>query len=337
MDRVLLLFDDLQYAGHIEKTLRKMGFDTETITNDYNINEKILTFNPDFLVIKGAANSKASALTVGKKLKDSIKFNGKVVLMFPEDGRPGSEDLIRLRMDLLLIEPISALRLSAHILSLSGRNHDAIMDRILRVANSDLAFRSNEQQILKQLGESIDTEIQMISEKFMAEEQELMIDDSAILSFIDPQYRSPTPDAKESPQTPVGSSQPAPGAAAKTSEPASAVTPKPVQATELKPAASKPTTDASKEATDDHSADYLLEPDLGEKLKAELAKADSELPLRIEGYNQAISAIDQDLKKGINKRQTKKRALELLDVTPNSEKKGRDEERKQFAKALFKK
>jgi len=330
MDRVILLFDDLQYAGHIEKTLRKIGFDTETITNEYHLNEKILAFNPDFLVVKGAASSKASSLLVGKKLKDSIKFNGKVILMFPEDGRPSSEDLIRLRMDLLLIEPISALRLSAHILSLSGRNHDAIMDRILRVANSDIAFRTNEQQILKQMGESIDTEIQMISEKFMAEEQELMIDDSAIMSFIDPQYRSPTEDSKSTSST--GS-----GLSTKTSDQASSAGPQ--AGTEHKPAAANQAQpdNASTEATDDHSADYLVEPHLGEKLKAELDKANSELPLRIEGYNQAISAIDQDLKKGINKRQTKKRALELLDVTPNSEKKGRDEERKQFAKALFKK
>lgn len=298
MDRVLLLFDDLQYAGHIEKTLRKMGFDTETITNEYNLNDKIITFNPDFVIVKGSESSKASSLMVGKRLKDAIKFNGKVILMFSEDQRPQSEDLIKLRMDLLLIEPISAIRLAAHILSLSGGNHDAIMDRILRVAHTDLNFRHNEQQILKQMGESIDTEIQMISERLKAEDEEIVLDDRAIQSFIDPQYRNPV--IPEKPTEPVIHSL-------MESEP------------------------------EDHSAEFLIDPDYNTKIRQEIAKTEDELPFRIEAYNHAISAVDQDLKVGISKRQTKKRALELLEVTSTSEKKGRDEERKQFAKALWKK
>lgn len=297
MDRVLLLFDDLQYAGHIEKTLRKMGFDTETITNEYNLNDKIISFNPDFVIVKGSESSKASSLMVGKRLKETIKYNGKVILMFPEDQRPQSEDLIKLRMDLLLIEPISAIRLAAHILSLSGGNHDAIMDRILRVAHTDLNFRHNEQQILKQMGESIDTEIQMISERLKAEDEEIVLDDKAIQSFIDPQYRTPVP---EKPTEPVVQS-------------------------------------LIEREQEDHSADYLIDPDYNAKLRAEVTKNQEELPFRIEAYNQAISTVDQDLKVGISKRQTKKRALELLEVTSPSEKKGRDEERKQFAKALWKK
>lgn len=266
-----------------------MGFDTETITNEYNLNEKILTFNPDFVVVKGNASSKSSAMMVGKRLKESIRFNGKVILIFPEDAKPTGEDLIKLRMDMLLVEPISALRLAAHILSLSGGNHDAIMDKLLRIAHTDLNFRQNEQQLLRQMGESIDTEIQLISDKLLSKEQEVVIDDKAIQSFIDPQFRDPTkePQLKETKQAPP--------------------------------------------------PEFQIDPEYLAKLKNELKKSDEELPLRIETYNQAISDVDQDLSMGINKRQTKKRALELLDVTSPAEKKGRDEERKQFANALWKK
>lgn len=292
MDRVLLLFDELQYASHIEKTLRKMGFDTETITNEYNLNEKILTFNPDVIIVKGGSNSKSSSLLVGKRLKEAIKFNGKVILIFPEDSRPGGADLIKLRMDLLLVEPISALRLTAHILSLLGGNHDSIMDKLLRIAHTDLNFRQNEQIILRQMGESIDTEIQLISTKLLAENshKEVVIDDNTIQSFIDPQFNHPDK-----------------------------------------------VFDDSSGAGTEKSADFDIDPAYVQKLKDEMRQADVDLALRIESYNQAISGVDQDLKVGINKRQTKKQALELLEVTSAEEKKGRDNERKKFAKALWKK
>ena len=70
MDRVLLVFDDLQYSLHLEMTLRKVGFDTETITNEYNLSEKLLTFNPDYIIAKGNSQ-RVSSMQIGKKLKDS--------------------------------------------------------------------------------------------------------------------------------------------------------------------------------------------------------------------------------------------------------------------------
>lgn len=268
-----------------------MGFDTETITNEYNLNEKILTFNPDFIIVKGGGSSKSSSLLVGKRLKETIKFNGKVILIFPEDSKPGGEDLIKLRMDLLLVEPISALRLTAHVLSLLGGNHDSIMDKLLRIAHTDLNFRQNEQQILRQMGESIDTEIQLISSKLLSESnKEMVIDDKEIQSFIDPQFNHPD----------------------KVFDDTSGIV------------VEKP-------------AEFDIDPAYVQKLKDEMKQAAVDLALRIESYNQAISSVDQDLKVGINKRQTKKQALELLEVTSPDEKKGRDNERKKFAKALWKK
>ena len=53
MDRVLLVIEDIQYATHLEMTLRKVGFDIETISNEYNLPDKLLTFNPDYVIVKG--------------------------------------------------------------------------------------------------------------------------------------------------------------------------------------------------------------------------------------------------------------------------------------------
>ena len=76
MDRVLLVFDDLQYSGHLEMTLRKVGFDTETITNEYNLSEKLLTFNPDYIIVKGNS-PRVSCFQIGRKLKETVRYQGR--------------------------------------------------------------------------------------------------------------------------------------------------------------------------------------------------------------------------------------------------------------------
>ncbi len=191
MDRVLLVFDDLQYSLHLEMTLRKVGFDTETITNEYNLSEKLLTFNPDYIIVKGNSQ-RVSSMQIGKKLKDTVRYLGRVILIFPDDQKPGPEDLIKLRMDILLFEPISALRLVAHILSLTSVDHAAIMDKLLRIAHTDSQFRQYEQQILKTSGASIDAEIQFISGRLKEQKDgSETIDEISIQSFLDPNFKVP--------------------------------------------------------------------------------------------------------------------------------------------------
>ena len=188
MDRVLLVFDDLQYAGHLEMTLRKVGFDTETITNEYNLSDKLLSFNPDFIIVKGNS-SRVSGLQVGKKLKESVKFSGKVILIFPQDIKPKPDELIKLRMDLLLFEPLSALRLVAHLMTLTSGDHDTIMDKLLRIAHTDTQFRKSEQQIINTTGASIEVEIQYITSRLKVKSAAPeSLDESSIQSLFDPNF-----------------------------------------------------------------------------------------------------------------------------------------------------
>ena len=199
MDRVLLVFDDLQYSLHLEMTLRKVGFDTETITNEYNLSEKLLTFNPDYIIVKGKSQ-RVSCMQIGKKLKDTVRYQGRVILIFPADNKPGPDDLIKLRMDILLFEPISALRLVAHILSLTSVDHGVIMDKLLRIAHTDSQFRQYEQQILKTSGASIDAEIQFISGKLKEQKDSSeTIDESSVQSFLDPHFKAASPEKLKEP------------------------------------------------------------------------------------------------------------------------------------------
>ena len=302
MDRVLLVFDDLQYSGHLEMTLRKIGFDTETITNEYNLSEKLLTFNPDYIIVKGNS-ARVSGLQMGKKLKESVKYSGKVILIFPQDLRPKPEDLIKLRMDLLLFEPMTALRLVGHLLTLTTVDREAIMDKLLRIANTDTKFREYEQQIISNTGASIDSEIQLISASLKSKTEDTPdLDENLIQSFVDPDFKTEV-------------------------------------ATDLTKRTTKVDTTASTEKSEplDPAFNAEVSPEYIQSLKGEIEGLGTELPLRIETYNRAIKRIDQDLKSGLSKRHTKKAAKESMSAATDLENKSRDDERKDFANALWKK
>lgn len=279
MDRVLLIIDDIQYAGHLENTLRKVGFDVETITNEFHMPQKLLSFNPDYIIVKGMG-VRVTTDTVGKKLKESTKFLGKVILVFPQDRRASNpEELIKLRMDVLLFDPISALRLANSLLSLTQLDKDTIFDRLMRLALTDPQFRATESELLQGSGSTLESEIKLVTGRPAASsENEVSIKEDDILNFISP-------------------------------------------AGEL----SKKTPELD------------LSPEYKHAIQDELNALGGKLSLRIDTYNNAIKTIDQDLKSGHKKRQTRAVNVKLFSELPEENRVQLDEERKKFAKALVKK
>lgn len=280
MDRVLLINDDIQYAAHLEMALRKVGFDIETISNEFNLSEKLLTFNPDFIIAKGSSN-RVSTLSVGKKLKESSKFQGKLVLVFSESQRPPPEELIKLRMDLLLFEPISTLRLVCQLVSLTKLDKDAVIDKLFRFAHTDQQFKNFEQQHLATFDLTIDSEIQLITHEFIKDDDKIVIDERDLRTFVNPN------------EDPNNVSIPS-------------------------------------------EEELVVSDAYKDKLQQELKASSGELPLRIETYNRTINTIDQDLKKGLSKRQTRSSNKEIFSKTPLKEVQEQDEERKKFVRALLK-
>lgn len=203
MDRVLLVIDDIQYAGHLEATLRKVGFDIETITNEFNLPEKLLSFNPDYIIVKGMG-VRVTTEIVGKKLKESTKFLGKVILVFPHDRQTSNpEELIKLRMDVLLFEPISALRLTNSLLTLAQLDKDTIFDRLMRLALTDTQFRTAEAEFLQGTGSTLETEITLVTGRSATGlESETTLNEDDIMNFIMPpdQVAPQTPDLDFSPE-----------------------------------------------------------------------------------------------------------------------------------------
>ncbi len=182
MDRVLIACDQIQYANHVEMTLRKVGFEVETMTTEFNLSEKLLTFNPDMIIVRGQS-AKLSAMSIGKKIKDNLKYSGKVILILAQDQKISPEDLAKVKMDLLLFEPMGALRLTLNILNLDPDRRDLMQDRLLRMAEIDPNFRAQEQSYLVSYGEDLDRELFLTQGKPTEPDQDLLISENSVKDF----------------------------------------------------------------------------------------------------------------------------------------------------------
>lgn len=303
MDRVLLIIDDIQFNRQVEMSLRKVGFEVESINNEFSMNEPLLAFNPNYIIVRGQS-SRLSVFNVGKKLRDTnTGVNAKVILVFPENFKLSADEIFKIRGDLLLNDPISTLRLVMYMISFTDLDAELIKEKLLKYALTDPQFRTNEQQILRHVGLTVDSEIEILSNTSVAH----------LMSLNKTKYTS------DSLGKIINISR------------------------EVEPSDSGLVLTQTAEKPDFESNEYRLDPAAIKRLKDEVDQIKDELPLRIDTYNRAIRTIDQDLKKGLNKRQTKKefRELkkELLDSGKIDENKtvSLDQERIIFTNALFKK
>lgn len=306
MDRVLLIIDDIQYSRHVEMTLRKVGFDVESINNEYNLTESILTFNPNYIICRGNTN-RLSVLNVGKKLKDSSsKFSGKSIMIFSENQKVAPDELLKIRGDLILFDPVSTLKLAMHLFSFSENDFEFVKDKLLKFAITDNQFRNYEQQILKCAGLTIDSEIQLISsmdrnphppEEKTYSDLDALSDNSPSDELIQAEAEISKSPAELDKGVDVGPSFPQSELSVKTID----------------------------------------------KINEEIHTLGVELPLRIDSYNHAVKDVEQDLNAGLKKRQTKK-AINALKkdlvneqkIDEKSEQKLHDE-RIRYTQALFRK
>lgn len=165
MDRVLLVIDNVQFSAHLENTLRKLGYITDALQNEYNLTERVLSFNPDIIVARGTSN-RLSTMNVGKRLKDNSKFIGKVVLVFNPENAPDKTQMNNIKFDIILQEPTSAMKIAMSVLSLEAVEKPGMKDKLYKMVQDDAAFRSEEQSYLVQYGRSIEDELQTVRGAF---------------------------------------------------------------------------------------------------------------------------------------------------------------------------
>ncbi len=136
MLRVLLVFDDYTELALTETYLKKIGFDVVSVMNEIGIQEKILSFNPEAMVVSGKS-AKVSSFSLGKRLKENLRYEGKVVLIVPKNVRPDPSELMRMKMDALMEAPIQPERLLQILGKYSGHSPDFLIDKLNKAVLSD--------------------------------------------------------------------------------------------------------------------------------------------------------------------------------------------------------
>lgn len=154
MSKILLVYDDFAELNATELSLKKVTFDVIGLTNEYAIKDQIVAFNPDIVVGLGKSQ-RVSSFSIGKKLKEMTRWTGKSILLFPKDYQIPADDLIQMRMDILLETPLSVIRLIQIICKLLTLDEKIILDRLARSfakdKGNDLAFSSFDSETVKMI------------------------------------------------------------------------------------------------------------------------------------------------------------------------------------------
>jgi DNA-binding response OmpR family regulator len=134
--RVLLVFDDFNELSLTETYLKKVGFDVEGISNEARIYDYILSFNPQIMVVCGGG-SKVSSVSVGQKLKDGLRFNGKSVIIMPNGVRPRVSEMIKIKSDVMLEAPFEPEKLIQALAKLAAFDPIIMLEKFAKARMND--------------------------------------------------------------------------------------------------------------------------------------------------------------------------------------------------------
>jgi DNA-binding response OmpR family regulator len=131
-NRVLLLYDDFKELTQTEGFLKKTGFDVLAAQNERSLLDHLLGFRPEVIVCFGGS-SRVSTLSVGKKLKESLKYNGKVVLIVPKGMKLQPEELLKIKMNVLLEAPVDPEKMIKVLAKQLALNEKGLLEKLHRL------------------------------------------------------------------------------------------------------------------------------------------------------------------------------------------------------------
>ncbi|MNJ94620.1 hypothetical protein D3C87_123220 [compost metagenome] len=138
MNKILLVFEDYGELMGVESSLKRVGFDVLGISNEYSLSEQVLSFNPE-VVIGSGRGGKVNSIGVGKRLKEMTRWQGKSVLLFPPNFKPSPQDLIKIRVDMILESPVPPLRMVQVLAKLLGHDEAVLLERLNKAIHVDNA------------------------------------------------------------------------------------------------------------------------------------------------------------------------------------------------------
>lgn len=350
MSKILLVYDDFAELNATELSLKKATFDVIGLTNEYTIKDQIVSFNPDILVGFGST-SRVSSLSVGKKIKEMTRWTGKSILIFPKGHVLQADDLIKMRMDMLLETPVSVIRLIQIVCKLLKQDERAILEKLIKSfakdRTDDLAFATYDSATVKAIQhiqgelENLDPSASVGFDKIFNTEADLNIKidsdhaepiekgEDNKKSFFEKETASPAisgdPFASliselkgESPSKPA----------------ANQVSSKTVKKTES--TAVKSEAQAIKENPQSESAIFNPEA-LGQKIREEIESKAAQLAARVKKYTEMSADLHLYPESTVKKTKAKKALKRLKDEWDPTDLEAQDVDRKAFVERLFNK
>lgn len=352
MNKILLVYEDYADLMAIESTLKKVGFDVIGLTSEYSITEQILAFNPDLVV--GSGNSgKVTSLGVGKRLKEMSRWAGKSILIFSQSAKPSAEDLMRIRVDMLLESPVPPLRLVQVIGKLLDLDESLLLERLNKAMHlegapsagniSSISGNKNQtasESIFIQGGkgeDESDENIGILSGDGNSEDKEssrrgfrfgdrMQAYESEVISGGDaaPEVEFESVDLASLEQELFGT------------PPAKAVPAESLQESEKLKIQSEPEVPSSEAVVSSTVSEEELA-EIALKAQQELFEAEAKLVEKREKYAQFANAVQIPAKSTITRVEARRRFRELQGEQSAENLKDLDGLRRQFTKALFKK
>lgn len=159
MDKILLVYEDYADLMNVESTLKKVGFDVIGLSSEYSMAEQILSFNPD-VVIGAGRGGKVSSLGVGKRLKEMVRWQGKSLLIFTPQMKPTPQELMKIRVDMILEAPVAATRILQVLGKMLGHDEAQLLDRLSKAS---------------QVEGSQKPQVSAVGGKFLSEEEAILV------------------------------------------------------------------------------------------------------------------------------------------------------------------
>lgn len=362
MSKVLLVYDDFAELTAIDYSLKKVGFDVIALTNEFTIKDQVIAFNPDILICSGSS-SRVSTISVGKKVKEMSRWPGKSVLIFPENYEIPPDELIKIRMDMMLEAPVPLTRLIQIIAKLSGQDDQIVIDKLVKTfanentdqqsyLNQDENIRNAIQHIQGQIDKLSDPKGKPRSESISAKES-----DSVGLAAKDKASDKLNPNAAfSSTETPKTADVAKSAESVKPAETAKAETTKPETTKPSEAQAKKKFSDPFQELMNELSgqkpteediarvaeeAKALSPEDVSEETKDSVKKQLEEHEARMAEKKKKYAELTQNTslypESMMKKTKVKKQFNELKKDWDKQELAEQDNLRKEFVKALFKK
>ncbi|MGE3759396.1 MAG: hypothetical protein AB7H97_16655, partial [Pseudobdellovibrionaceae bacterium] len=135
MARIMIILEDFNEMTFMESALKKVGFDTMGLLNETNLPDKMMIFNPSVVLSRGRGN-RLSGLGVAKKVREMKKSEAKVALIFAPDAKPQPQELMGIRLDVILETPLNLARTVEVLARLCNIDAAPMLEKLNKIKGS---------------------------------------------------------------------------------------------------------------------------------------------------------------------------------------------------------